>query len=46
MVMINQEPEKANPYATLLKKEHIQLLNISNRQKAHGISMFEMLTCL
>lgn len=38
--MINQESKKANPYATILKKEHIQLLNISNRQKAHGISMF------
>lgn len=40
MFMINQEPEKTNPYATFLKKQRIQLLNISNRQKAHTISMF------
>lgn len=46
MVMINQELEKANSHATLLKKGHIQLLNISNRQKPHRISMFYMVTHL
>lgn len=44
MVMINQELEKDNSHATLLKKGHIRLLNISNRQKPHRISMFYMVT--